>query len=72
MVAFSQLLDRIYTNEINRIIQLKNRVKMEVIGHSQAFEEWKNKKNEQGNTNELIEEAKIIEEKIRDFNSLDI
>ena len=46
MVAFSQLLDRIYTNEINRIIQLKNRVKMEVIGHRVAFDEWKNKKEQ--------------------------
>ena len=59
--ALMQLLDRLYTNEINRINHLRNRVLRELWEPCTTLEEWKQKTRKQPNKKEYREEAKMLE-----------
>lgn len=71
MKDFAELLDQIYTNEINRLIQLKNRVKQELRDPSIEVSQWRQLSKQSKNEREVMEEGKHLEKRIKEFCELD-
>jgi hypothetical protein len=65
-------LERIYNNEINRILSLKSRVLREIKEPSSAFNEWKTLAEHSKDMHEIEEEGRLVEEKMREFAELNL
>jgi hypothetical protein len=53
-------------------MHLRSRIRQEIVGHYQAYEKWKVLIENGGNSQEIMDEGKALETKIKELYSLNL